>query len=128
MDIKKTLTTLGIAGALAIGGGTAVMAAGNSASATAGAATGAHGTFVCAHLDEINAQLSGRHQLLEGRLTLLNEALTAAQGHDKLVAKIDTKIDRTNAAVTKNEAHTAKLATWAPEHCDTATPAPAPAG
>jgi hypothetical protein len=125
MNIKKTLTTIGIAGALAIGGGTAVMAAGSASGSSTGDATGVRGTFVCGHLDEINTQLSGRHQLLEGRLTLLTEARTAAEGHDQVIAKIDVKIAKTNAAITKNEAHTAKLATWAPEHCDATAATPA---
>jgi hypothetical protein len=110
MKLNKTFITLGVAGALAVGGTTAAFAAGGGGQGTP---TGQKATFVCAHLDEINGQLSLRHQLLEGRLTLLNEA--KAEG--AAGPKVDVRIARTNAAIAKNEARTAKLAEWAPAHC-----------
>ena len=116
MNLNKTLITIGIAGTLAAGGATAAFAAGSGGTGGSGTPTGAKATFVCAHLDEIDGQLGLRHQLLEGRLNLLEEAKADGLGG----SRIDQRISRTNAAIARNEARTARLAAWAPEHCDAA--------
>ena len=122
MNITKKIAIAAAAGAITLGGGAAAMASTHSAASTSDTPTsGPKVAFVCSHLDQIEAQQKGHLDLLNGRLTLLKDAQTAYQGKTKAEARIQKRIDTTNAQITKVEARQAKLTTWAASHCNTTT-------
>ena len=122
MDITRKIGIGIAAGVLTIGAGTSAFAAGTSGRpGQAGDGTGPRATFVCAHLDEITAQQQARRDLLDGRLHLLQEADAAATagGDDQAAAKIEQRIETTNARIAKLTERQGHLGTWATAHCPT---------
>lgn len=118
MNIKHTIATAALAGALVVGGTSAAFAADNG-SGDGGTGKADRIAALCEHQDEIVPRLTERQGNITERIATLQEISTKATagGHTKLAARIDKRIAKLNERLAKVTDRIAKAPAWIAEHC-----------
>jgi hypothetical protein len=120
MNIKHTIATAALAGALVVGGTTAAFAAGSGDGGSgSGTGQGDRIAALCEHQDEIVPRLTERQTSISERIATLQDvsAKASAEGHSKFAARVDKRIAKLNERLAKVTDRIAKAPAWIAAHC-----------
>ena len=124
MNISKKITAAALAGVLAIGGATAVLAtdgsgSGSGSTSGTGGPSAARVATLCEHKDEIVPKLTNAKTKVTERIATLTERQTTATdaGHTRVADRLQRRIDRLNKLVTRIDNRIERAPAWIAEHC-----------